>query len=84
MSMRLQQLQGLLTQQQRAIQESMVGREVQVLFEKSGRTDGQMIGKSGHLHAVYADAPADVIGQVKRVKITHSSTNSLAGELCKD
>ena len=84
MSVRLQQLQGLLTEQQRTIQESMVGREVSVLFEKPGRTDGQMIGKSGYLHAVYADALADVIGQVRRVKIMHSSTNSLAGELCKD
>jgi tRNA-2-methylthio-N6-dimethylallyladenosine synthase len=82
MNARLQQLQGLLTQQQRAIQDSMIGREVQVLFEKPGRTAGQMIGKSGHLHAVYADAPADVVGQIKTVRITHTSTNSLAGVLC--
>jgi len=82
MNTRLQQLQGLLTTQQRAIQESMVGREVKVLFEKSGRTEGQMIGKSDYLHAVYADATPDVIGHVKRVRIIGSSTNSLAGELC--
>ena len=84
MRVRLQQLQGLLTQQQRAIQDSMIGCEVKVLFEKSGRTDGQMIGKSGHLHAVYADAPPEVLGHVRRVRITHSSTNSLAGELADD
>ncbi len=81
MNVRLQQLQGLLTQQQREIQESMVGREVSVLFEKSGRIDGQMIGKSGYLHAVFAEAPPSVLGQVKRVRITASSTNSLAGQL---
>jgi len=32
----------------------MVGKEVNVLFEKSGRIDGQMIGKSEYLHAVFA------------------------------
>ncbi|WP_458791604.1 tRNA (N6-isopentenyl adenosine(37)-C2)-methylthiotransferase MiaB [Yoonia sp. MH D7] len=81
MNDRLQRLQGLLTTQQRAIQESMVGREVRVLFEKSGRTDGQMIGKSEYLHATYADAPASVLGTVQRVRITQSGTNSLGGTL---
>ena len=83
MNTRLQVLQGLLTTQQREIQQSMVGKEVSVLFEKAGRIDGQMIGKSGYLHAVYADAPASVLGHVKKVKITGSSANSLAGELCE-
>ena len=81
MNDRLARLQALLTQQQRAIQQGMVGREVNVLFEKKGRIAGQMIGKSDYLHAVFADAPVDVIGQVRRVRIVGSSTNSLAGEL---
>ena len=78
---RLQRLQALLTEQQRAIQQSMVGREVSVLFEKKGRTQGQMIGKSEYLHATFADAPEDVLGQLRRVRITQSGTNSLGGEL---
>jgi tRNA-2-methylthio-N6-dimethylallyladenosine synthase len=78
---RLQRLQALLRDQQQATQASMVGREVDVLFEKTGREAGQMIGKSGYLHAVYADAPADVIGQVRRVRIIHDSANSLQGVL---
>lgn len=81
MNERLQRLQGLLTEQQRAIQEEMVGREVSVLFEKAGRTDGQMIGKSEYLHAVFAEAPQNVLGQVRRVRITKSGTNSLGGQL---
>ena len=83
MNTRLQALQGLLTTQQGEIQQSMVGKEVSVLFEKAGRIDGQMIGKSGYLHAVYADAPASVLGHVKKVRITGSSANSLAGKLCE-
>ena len=81
MSERLQRLQALLRQQQQETQASMVGREVKVLFEKAGREAGQMIGKSEYLHAVYADAPADVLGQVRRVRILQDSPNSLKGEL---
>jgi tRNA-2-methylthio-N6-dimethylallyladenosine synthase len=81
MAERLARLQALLTQQQRKIQEDMVGSTVSVLFEKPGRIAGQMIGKSGHLHAVYADAPADVLGQVRQVRITIAGTNSLGGDL---
>ena len=54
---RLQRLQALLTRQQRAAQDSMVGREVSVLFEKAGRLEGQLVGKSEYLHAVHAQAP---------------------------
>ena len=78
---RLQRLQALLRDQQRASQAAMVGREVKVLFEKAGREPGQMIGKSEYLHAVYADAPAEVLGQVRAVKVVEDSPNSLKGVL---
>jgi tRNA-2-methylthio-N6-dimethylallyladenosine synthase len=81
MNERLQALQSLLREQQTETQNTMVGREVKVLFEKSGREDGQMIGKSEYLHAVYANAPQSVFGTVQSVRITESSTNSLAGTL---
>ncbi len=81
MNDRLQRLQALLREQQQATQASMVGRTVKVLFEKAGREAGQMIGKSEYLHAVYADAPAHVVGQVKSVRIVEDSPNSLKGAL---
>ncbi|MBT9244273.1 tRNA (N6-isopentenyl adenosine(37)-C2)-methylthiotransferase MiaB [Gemmobacter fulvus] len=77
---RLQALQALITTQQRAAQEAMVGREVGVLYEKPGRLDGQMMGKSDHLHAVHVIDPTAKVGDLVRVRITASSTNSLAGE----
>jgi len=76
---RLQELQALITQQQRAAQESMVGREVSVLFEKPGRLKDQMVGKSDYLHAVHVKDASLKTGQIARVRITESSTNSLAG-----
>ena len=78
---RLQELQALLSQQQKAAQEAMVGREVGVLFEKAGRQDGQTVGKSDHLHAVFVNHADAEIGRVQRVRIVASHANSLAGEL---
>ncbi|WP_347266455.1 tRNA (N6-isopentenyl adenosine(37)-C2)-methylthiotransferase MiaB [Paracoccus sp. (in: a-proteobacteria)] len=78
---RLQELQALLTRQQKAAQEGMVGRELMVLFEKPGRSPGQMVGKSDYLHAVFVDAPEARVGDLARVRITRSAPNSLAGEL---
>ncbi|MEM1237526.1 MAG: tRNA (N6-isopentenyl adenosine(37)-C2)-methylthiotransferase MiaB [Pseudomonadota bacterium] len=77
---RLYRLQALLSEQQREAQESMVGREVNVLFEKKGRMEGQMVGKSEYLHAVYVGASPAEVGQIARVKIVESASNSLAGE----
>jgi len=69
----------LLTRQQRAVQDAMVGRHVKVLFEKPGRLPGQMVGKSEYLHAVHvADAGARA-GELARVEIVESGANSLAG-----
>ncbi|MBC7137618.1 MAG: tRNA (N6-isopentenyl adenosine(37)-C2)-methylthiotransferase MiaB [Defluviimonas sp.] len=76
---RLQRLQALLTRQQRAAQQRMVGREVQVLFEKPGREPGQMVGKSDYLHAVHVTDAAARRGAIARVRITDSGPNSLAG-----
>ncbi|MDJ0994466.1 MAG: TRAM domain-containing protein, partial [Dinoroseobacter sp.] len=78
---RLQNLQSLLTQQQRAVQDRMVGRRVKVLFEKPGRLEGQMVGKSEYLHAVHVHAPDAVRGDLVEVEIMESAPNSLAGRL---
>lgn len=78
---RLQELQTLLTSQQHAVQASMVGREVSVLFEKKGRSDGQLIGKSEYMHAVHAVAPEHMLGRIIPVRITKNMTNSLTAEI---
>ena len=80
---RLQRLQALLSRQQHEIQSSMVGREVGVLIEKPGRLAGQMGGKSDYLHAVHVDNCDRKVGDLARVRIVSSSTNSLAGELIR-
>ncbi len=79
--MRLQALQTLILAQQHAAQTAMVGREVGVLFEKPGRLPGQMVGKSDHLHAVHVTGTGLAVGRLARVRITASTSNSLAGEV---
>ena len=78
---RLQRLQGLITQHQQEIQQSMVGREVSVLVEKKGRLPGQMLGKSEYLHAVHIENCTAQIGDIQRVRVTEAKTNSLAAVL---
>ncbi len=80
-SARLQALQALLTEQQRATQDAMVGREVRVLFEKPGREPGQMVGKSEYLHAVHVVAPDIQPGDIRPVRIAASHANSLTGTI---
>ncbi len=77
---RLARLQGLLSDQQHAAQDAMVGREVDVLFEKAGRLNDQMVGKSGYLHAVHVTGSGTAPGDIARIKIVRSEPNSLAGE----
>ena len=78
---RLHRLQALITRQQREHQDAMVGREVSVLFEKPGRFEGQMVGKSDHLHAVHVKDANLRAGDLARVRIVESGANSLAGAL---
>ncbi|MCX8503527.1 MAG: tRNA (N6-isopentenyl adenosine(37)-C2)-methylthiotransferase MiaB [Beijerinckiaceae bacterium] len=78
---RLQSLQALVTKQQRAFQESMVGRTLDILVERPGRKPGQVSGKSPHLLAVAFEGSTDLIGQIVSVDIVESVTNSLVGQL---
>ncbi|MFQ6550034.1 tRNA (N6-isopentenyl adenosine(37)-C2)-methylthiotransferase MiaB [Aestuariibius sp. 2305UL40-4] len=80
---RLQRLQALLSEQQRAAQEAMVGRDVSVLFERAGRMPGQMAGKSEYLQAVHVEGDGIAIGDLRRVRVTASGPNSLSGSVLR-
>jgi len=76
---RLHALQELLAAQQRAFNDSMVGRALPVLFEANGKKAGQLTGRSPYLQPVHADAPAEAIGNIYDVHIAESGGNSLKG-----
>ena len=78
---RLARLNALLMEQQKAFNQSMVGRTLPVLFERPGRHDGQILGRSPYLQAVHVDGPACLIGQIAAVRVTQGNMNSLTGDL---
>jgi tRNA-2-methylthio-N6-dimethylallyladenosine synthase len=78
---RLARLQSLLDSQQHEFNATCVGREIEVLFERAGRREGQLVGRSPYLQPVQVMAPASLIGEVARVRIVEAGTNSLFGEL---
>ncbi|MFC4626446.1 tRNA (N6-isopentenyl adenosine(37)-C2)-methylthiotransferase MiaB [Daeguia caeni] len=77
---RLQRLQALLSSQQYAFQDSLVGVETDVLLEKPGRFAGQIVGRSPWLLPVIIDGNTDQIGDIIHVKITATGTNSLIAQ----
>ena len=80
-SERLARLNAIIWRDQKAFQQSMVGKTLDVLVEKAGRMPGQMVGKSPWLHAVHFQAAPEIAGQVVRVEIVESGPNSLSGRL---
>jgi tRNA-2-methylthio-N6-dimethylallyladenosine synthase len=78
-SERLAVLQKLLAEQQRDFNLVCVGRVLPVLFEKPGRRQGQLVGRSPYLQPVHIAATADRIGEVIPVMITGATSNSLSG-----
>jgi tRNA-2-methylthio-N6-dimethylallyladenosine synthase len=78
---RLHRLQALLEAQQLAFNEAQAGKTLPVLFERTGRHDGQLLGRSPYLQAVHATAPDRLIGQIVPVRVTSAARNSLAGAL---
>ena len=82
-SARLYELQALIHAQQTAFNASMVGRTVPVLFEKAGREEGQLAGRSPYLQSVHIQADKSLIGQIVDTHITGVGTNSLSGHYAR-
>ena len=78
---RLAILQALVETQRQAFNAATVGRVVEVLFEKPGRHDGQIAGKSPYMQPVHVFGPPELVGRVLPAKITAAGSNSLSGEI---
>jgi len=79
MDERLNALQTLLLEQQQAFKAGLVGRTLDVLFEKPGRYGRQAIGRSPYLQSVFVEDAAHLMGQIVPVTITAVGANSLQG-----
>jgi tRNA-2-methylthio-N6-dimethylallyladenosine synthase len=76
---RLDALQKLLLSQQHAFDDSQIGKILPVLFEKSAREPGQIMGRTPYLQPVHVQASTDLLGTITDVKIERRTANSLHG-----
>jgi tRNA-2-methylthio-N6-dimethylallyladenosine synthase len=77
---RLHRLQERINVHQLAFNRSKVGTDTQVLIERRGRHDGQMIGRSPWLQSVHVEtnaAPGDIVD----VTLVAAGANSMAGAI---
>jgi tRNA-2-methylthio-N6-dimethylallyladenosine synthase len=78
---RLARLQAAITASQARFHASRVGLVAEVLFERTGRHPGQIVGRSPWLSPVQVDGDAGLIGSIRSVAITGIGPNSLFGVL---
>lgn len=79
MDERLQRLQSALNTQQSAFNAASVGRRTEILLERKGKHEGQLIGKSPWLQSVHVFATDAMIGDMIAVDLVSAGPNSLAG-----
>jgi len=76
---RLARLQALIVQQTADFNASCVGKTFNVLLEKPGRQDGQLIGRSPYLQSVHLAGRGLKIGEIAPISIKSVGPNSLSG-----
>jgi len=74
---RLHRLQELLNQQSQDFMAARIGETVEILIEKPGRDEGQLIGRSPWLYPVVVEGFEGEIGELVNVRLTHALRNSL-------
>jgi tRNA-2-methylthio-N6-dimethylallyladenosine synthase len=79
MDERLQRLQERINAHQLAFNKAKVGVDTQVLIERRGKHEGQMIGRSPWLQSVHVDTDAQP-GDIIDVTLVAAGPNSLTGE----
>ncbi|WP_420430669.1 tRNA (N6-isopentenyl adenosine(37)-C2)-methylthiotransferase MiaB [Kordiimonas sp.] len=96
-SERLARLQALINEHQLEFNESTLGREMDVLLEREGKLEGQLLGRSPYLQSVHVDLTkhdnaldltgdkpySKFMGKLVRVRIVEAGPNSLKGELVR-
>jgi tRNA-2-methylthio-N6-dimethylallyladenosine synthase len=81
MNERLQALQTLLGRQERAFAEALVGHRIDVLFDKTGKLPGQIVGRSPYLQPVNVMADRSLIGSIGSVVVEGTGAHSLFARL---
>ena len=78
---RLDELQALLFDYQDKFNRSCVGKVFPVLFEQSGRHNGQLIGRTPYMQNLHAKADESLLNKIVDVRVESATTNSLSGKV---
>ncbi len=76
---RLHRLQAILSEQQLSFNQSCVGREFPVLFDRKGKDEGYLTGRSPYLQSVQVQCDENDFGEIKVVKINQAGPHNLKG-----
>jgi tRNA-2-methylthio-N6-dimethylallyladenosine synthase len=80
---RLQMVQQLLGEQQKAALHSVVGRTLPVLLERAGKHPGQLVGRTPYMQSLAVEAPEHRIGRIAEIEVLGVRGNSLHGRLAE-
>ena len=74
---RLSALQSLLKEHQKKFNNSFIGRNMEILFEKKGRYQDQYVGRSIYNQSVFTNSDKDLINSIQDVNIINSTDFAL-------
>ena len=77
---RLFQLQNILNEQQLNFNSRFIGKSFDVLLERIGKKDNQLVGKSPYMQAVHVKTNNYKIGDIVKINILRADKNSLEGK----
>ena len=77
---RLSELQNILNEQQLSFNNRFIGKSFDVLLERTGKKDNQLVGKSPYMQAVHVKIKNHKIGDIVKINILRADKNSLEGK----
>ena len=77
---RLSELQKILNEQQLSFNNRFIGKSFDVLLERTGKKDNQLVGKSPYMQAVHVKTKNHKIGDIVKINILRADKNSLEGK----
>ncbi|MBY0429439.1 MAG: TRAM domain-containing protein, partial [Alphaproteobacteria bacterium] len=69
----------LLFAQQRSFNEQFISKTVPVLFDRHGKQDGQLLGRTPHMQSLFVQEGNDLYGKTANIRVEKVTTNSLEG-----
>ncbi len=82
-SERLARLQILLNEQQLKFNQACLGKEFDLLLERPGRQDGQLVGRSPYLQSVHIDGNGHKTGEIVPVCVDNVGPHSLSAHIVR-